>query len=71
MGTKTGQLKLRMVYDMFLERFPGLSNCISFNDIDFWVKTALEWLNHELETNPKLREYVYGDSKNGNENSAN
>ena len=31
LGKSTGQLKLRMVYDMFIEKFPVFSSIIPFN----------------------------------------
>ena len=59
--TGTGQLKLRMVYDMFLSKYPELKNFISFETFSDWVDDALEWLNKQLESNISLRQYVYGD----------
>lgn len=58
----TGQLKLRTVYDMFLERFPELKIYITFDRFSLWVKEALEWMKKELETNPAFKEYIYGDN---------
>lgn len=60
----TGQLKLRMVYDMFLDRYPELKNLIPFDTFSEWVDEALEWLNVQLESNKSLKEYVYGNESN-------
>lgn len=57
----TGQLKLRMVYDMFLDKYPELRKFITFERFSDWVDEALIWLDKQLETNINLREYVYGD----------
>lgn len=59
--TGTGQLKLRFVYDMFLDRFPELKKYITFDVFSKWVDEALEWLNVQLDSNKSLRNYVYGD----------
>lgn len=58
--TGTGQLKLRMVYDMFLDKYPELKAYITFERFSGWVDEALEWLNIQLESNKNLKEYVYG-----------
>lgn len=59
--TGTGQLKLRMVYDMFLDRFPELKAYITFDRFSLWVDEALEWLNCQLESNKNVKDYVYGN----------
>jgi len=61
LGTGTGQAKLRLVFDMFIQRFPIFSKFITFQTFSDWVDIALEWLNKQLATNEKLVEYVYGD----------
>ena len=58
MGSKTGQLKLRMVYDMFLEKFPFISSVISFDKFSELVDEALEEMKHLLSTNEAIRNYV-------------
>lgn len=60
LGTKTGQAKLRLVFDMFIQRFPIFSKFITFQTFSDWVDIALEWLNKQLESNKQLAEYVYG-----------
>lgn len=61
LGSGTGQAKLRLVFDMFIQRFPIFSKFITFQTFSDWVDIALEWLNKQLATNEKLVEYVYGD----------
>ena len=58
LGSGTGQLKLRQVYDMFIERFPAFSKLIPFGLFSKWVDDALEFLKEQLEKNEKLKEFV-------------
>lgn len=56
----TGQLKLRYVYDLFLERFPSVAPVISFEMFSMLVDEALEKMRHILETNLDIKAYVEG-----------
>ena len=58
LGSGTGQLKLRQVYDMFIERFPVFSKFIPFTLFSQWVDDALAFLKEQLEKNEKLKEFV-------------
>lgn len=58
LGSGTGQLKLRQVYDMFIERFPAFSKIIPFSLFSKWVDDALEFLKEQLENNSKIKELV-------------
>ncbi len=60
LGGKTGQLKLRMVYDMAVEKFNWVS-LISFETFSGWVDEALEQMRHLLETNEKIKAIVKGE----------
>lgn len=60
LGSGTGQLKLRQVYDMFIERFPVFSKLIPFKLFSKWVDYALEFLKTQLENNDKIKELVIG-----------
>lgn len=64
LGEKTGQLKLRMVYDMALERFPWVETMISFEAFSQYVDEALVWLDNILETNETANAIVTGTSDN-------
>lgn len=55
---KTGQEKLRMVYDMFLTKFPWLAKIVTFDTFSQWVDEALEKFKKMLEGNKNLQEYV-------------
>ena len=54
----TGQLKLRQVYDMFLERFPVFSKLIPFSVFSNWVDLALEFLREQLDKNENIKAFV-------------
>ena len=59
LGSGTGQLKLRYVYDMFIGRFPALAKIISFEAFSLLVDKALEKFEHLLSTNQKVDEYIH------------
>ena len=60
LGGKVGVLKLRMVYDMAVSRFPSLMAFISFELFSKYVDEALEQMRHLLESNERLKDYVEG-----------
>lgn len=59
----TGALKLRYVYNLFLERFPSLSSIIPFELFSLWVDEVLVQMKHLLETNEAVAKFVDLDSK--------
>lgn len=63
LGSGTGQLKLRYVYNMFIEKFPYMSKIITFDMFSGLVDEALETMRHLMETNTAIEEYVT-DGKN-------
>lgn len=58
LGSGTGQIKLRMVYDMAVKQFSWLVNIIPFETFSAWVDEALLWMNKQLEENTATQEYV-------------
>ena len=54
----TGQLKLRQVYDMFIERFPVFSKLVPFSTFSMWVDEALVFLREQLEKNEAIKNFV-------------
>lgn len=58
LGSGTGQLKLRDVYDMAVEKFPWVGEFITFETFNTWVDEALEWMNNQLESNENIKTYV-------------
>lgn len=62
LGSGTGQLKLRYVYDMFILRFGNLSKVISFAAFSMLVDEALDVFKAMLDTNKSVNKYVgYSD----------
>lgn len=57
LGEKTGQLKLRLVYDWALDKFPWLV-FISFDKFANWVDEALDKLEDLLDKNEAVKTYV-------------
>ena len=58
LGEKTGQIKLRFVYDMFIKRFKFLSKIITFDQFSQLVDEALEAMRHLIETNQSIADYI-------------
>ncbi len=62
LGGKTGQLKLRMVYDMFLNKFDWLAKVISFDAFSKMVDESLERFKKLLESNVAVKNIVGGEN---------
>lgn len=60
LGSGTGQLKLRNVYDLFVQRFPAIAKAISFDTFSLWVDEALEDMRDMLKQNKAVQELVNG-----------
>lgn len=54
LGSGTGQLKLRYVYDMFVTKFPAIAVFISFDTFTNMVDKALDEFKELLKTNPAI-----------------
>lgn len=61
LGGGTGQLKLRLVYDWFVQKFPVTAAVFPFRVFSAWVDVALETLRNWLETNRNVAGYIEGD----------
>lgn len=69
LGSGTGKLKLRTVYDMFLAKFPRLAKIITFDRFSELVDDALENMNDLLATNSAVQSYVGSSEEDaGDEN---
>lgn len=66
LGSGTGQLKLRQVYDWFCEKFPVIAAILPFRVFSAWVDIALETFDKWLD-NSKFTAYIgyEGGSKHG------
>lgn len=60
----TGQLKLRMVYDMFIQKFPSIAKVVAFETFSDWVDESLEWMKDQLATNNNVKNLVEGEESN-------
>lgn len=63
LGGGTGQLKLRYVYDLFLQRFPAVAKMVSFDTFRYWVDSALIEMREMLQKNKAVSELVRGEEK--------
>lgn len=61
LGSGTGQLKLRKVYDMFIDKFPAFSTVLPFTIFSKLVDVALEWLDDQLNKNVNISTLVKGE----------
>ena len=61
LGSGTGQLKLRMVYDLAVKQFPFIVQFVAFDVFSSWVDEALKWMNEQLAQNKATKEYVESD----------
>ena len=61
MKSKTGQLKIRYVYDKFNDRFKWISLVISFEQFTSLLEVALKEAKHLIETNQNIKEYIEGE----------
>lgn len=60
LGSGTGQAKLHMVYDMFVEKFPAIASVLPFSIFSKWVDLALEWMRDQLEKNENIKAMIEG-----------
>ena len=60
LGSGTGPVKLRAVYDMFITKFPKLSVFISFNTFSEWVDVALDYMEKLLTDNKDVKAILKG-----------
>jgi len=61
LGSGTGQLKLRYVYDQFIKKFPAVAIFLSFEDFSKLVDEALEELEKMIKENQKIQELIKPD----------
>ena len=61
LGDGTGQVKLRFVYDLFIDKFRFASMFISFNQFSALVDSALIIMKEMISNNDQVKNYI--DSK--------
>lgn len=62
LGSGTGRLKLRQVYDLFIVRFPWLAKVISFSTFSELVDDALVEMRDLIAKNEAVQAHVEGDA---------
>lgn len=60
LGSKTGQLKLRYVYDLAISKFSWVESFLTFEEFSDYVDEALIWLEAQLESNKAVQNLVKG-----------
>lgn len=58
LGEKTGQLKLRYVYDLFIKRFKFASKLITFEQFSALVDESLKIMREMIQNNPNVAAYI-------------
>ena len=58
LGSKTGQLKLRYVYDLAVVRFPIMSKLLPFGMFSKLVDAALDVMNDMITNNTSIAEAI-------------
>lgn len=61
LGSGTGKLKLKYVYDSFVVTYPIISKLIPFNVFSLWVDETLKTMREIIETNLDIKAYVEGE----------
>lgn len=63
LGGKTGQVKLRYVYDLFVSKFKFVSYLIPFKTFSEWVDDSLVNMKLMISTNEAVRKLVEEEGK--------
>lgn len=61
LGSGTGKLKLRYVYNLFVTKFPAVAVIISFERFDELVTEMMEEFTKLLESNINVQRYIAGE----------
>ena len=62
LGSNTGQLKLRMVYGQFIDKFRLLALLITFEEFSLVVDEALDSMKDMLANNQAVKKLVEGEN---------
>jgi hypothetical protein len=60
LGSGTGQIKLRYVYDLFIAKFKYFAFMVSFEQFSIMVDMALDKMRIMINNNDKLQDYIEG-----------
>ena len=58
LGSGTGKLKLRYVYDKCVEKFPAVKYLLPFHIFSAWVDEALVLMRDEIAKNPHIAAFA-------------
>ena len=58
LGSKTGQMKLRYVYDLAIRHFPVIAKLLPFSVFAILVEKALEVMNTMIQENKSIAEAI-------------
>lgn len=61
LGSKTGKVKLRYVYDLFISKYRFLSLLVTFEVFSNWVDESLQEVRYLIENNEAIEQYVGGN----------
>lgn len=60
LGSKTGQMKLRFVYDLAIRHFPVIAKLLPFSVFAILVDKALEVMNSMIQENKSIADAIGG-----------
>lgn len=60
LGSGTGELKLRYVYGIAVEKFPIIKYLVPFDVFSLWVDEALAFMKEQIENNPNIKNFTSG-----------
>lgn len=58
LGSGTGQLKLRQVYNMAISQFPWIVQLVEFEQFSKWVDEALDWMKKQIDENKAVDNFI-------------
>lgn len=60
LGSGTGELKLRIVYNAAIAKFPWVATYLTFDQFNNLVKIALDWMQKQMDENIAIKDYIKG-----------
>ncbi len=63
LGSGTGQIKLRYVYNMFIAKFPGIALFFTFEEFSSLVDEALQELQELMSKNSNIETFIVGEEE--------
>ena len=63
LGSGTGKLKLRQVYESFIVKYPVISKIVPFEVFSVWVDEALDEMRDIIENNLDIKAFIEVEDK--------